>query len=392
MRRLAPALLLAILVAVSAPTAGAEGVPGARLVPAWPGVKFTWPDGVVDAGDGSLYVLEQKGRVIRMPKPGTPGTPKGSVFLDLTSKIHSGGQGGLLGLAFHPQYARNGRIFVDYLTPTGDANVPFRIVVSEIQVKAGVPDPATERVLIQVPKTTPQHNGGTVLFGPDGKLYVSTGDNKIQKEAVQTSQNPASLLGKILRIDVDTRSPGLPYGIPADNPWAGAGAGVRGEIWAYGLRNPWRFSFAPDGSMWTCQPGTKGECREAVTKVVRGGNHGWPYFEGTRPMEPMPPGTNPASFVKPLFEYVRTGGEGRTAAVGGHVYRGSRVPSLKGAYIFGDYGRGAAMALDVSTGRGANLRVIGRVPDLASLGEDKEGELYFCAMEEGVVYTLVAAP
>ena len=109
-------------------------------------------------------------------------------------------------------------------------------------------------------------------------------------------------------------------------------------------------------------------------------------------MEPLPPGTNPASFVKPYFEYVRTGGQGTTAAVAGHVYRGTRVPALKGQFVFGDYGRGAAMALDVSGPTGKNLRVIGRVPDLAAIGEDKEGELYFCAMEEGVVYTMVAAP
>jgi glucose/arabinose dehydrogenase len=222
-------------------------------------------------------------------------------------------------------------------------------------------------------------------------LYVSTGDNQVPEEAVTlTSQNPNSLLGKILRIDVNRTDPGLAYAIPADNPWAGAQQGVRREIWAYGFRNPWRFSFDAEGRLWTAEPGTTGvDCREWVTLVQRGENHGWPFFEGTKPHLPVPANLRGAKFVQPVFEYARAADENTTAGVGGFVYRGDRVKPLQGQYVFGDNGRGEVYVISVAGGRGSGHRRIGAVKGLSSIGQDGQGELYFASLEEGRVYTMV---
>jgi glucose/arabinose dehydrogenase len=388
------ALPLVALVAALAllPLAGVQAAPAVGFVPAWPGVKFTNPLGVVSAkdGTGALYVLEQAGTIQRVVgQLGAPVQP--TVFLDITAKVFPRLQGGILGLAFHPAYAQNGRLFVCYVAETGNPQLPFKIVLSEFKGAGTACDPRTERVLLEIPKTLALHNGGCVAFGPDGKLYMSTGDNAKQKEALQTSQNPASLLGKILRLDVDRASPGLAYGIPADNPWAAAGGGVRPEIWAYGMRNPWRFSFDAKGVLWTGEPGTKGaECREWVMAVQRGQNHGWPFFQGTQPAEPVPPNLAGTPFVKPAFEYRRPDPEGQTAIIGGVVYRGSRVPALRGLYVFSDYGLGQIMSLDLSTGRGRDLQVLGKLARIASIDEDDRGELYLSGHEDGIIYTPVA--
>jgi len=387
-RRLALALLLTLV-----PLSGALAAPEVGFQPAWPGVKFTNPVGVVSARDGTgdLYVLEQVGTIQRMARwAGTGPVPQPAVFLDLRAKVFSELQGGVLGLAFHPAYAQNRRLYVCYVAQTGDAQLPFKIVLSEFRAPGAACDPASERVLLQIPKSLALHNAGCLAFGPDGKLYMSTGDNAKQKEALQTSQNPASLLGKIIRIDVDATTAGLPYGIPPDNPWAAAGGGVRPEIWAYGFRNPWRFSFDTKGTLWAGEPGTKGDCREWVVAVQRGQNHGWPFFEGTKPVEPIPPNLQGAQFVKPAFEYRRPDPEMQTAMIGGFVYRGSRVPALKGRYVFADYGLGQVMSVDLSTGQGRDAQVLGALPRVSSFGEDDAGELYLCGHEDGIVYTLVA--
>ncbi len=384
-------LVALICLALAVPAPDAQSAPeGIRVVEAWPGLTFEHPIGVTHAPDGTstVYVTEQAGRILAVT-PGSPATKR--LFLDLTAKVCGKGQGGLLGLAFHPKYAENGRFYVTYLQETGLEGAEFKVVLSEFTARSGVPDPASERPLLEIPKSTVHHNGGGLLFAGDGTLYMSTGDNKIQKEAVQTSQNPASLLGKILRIDVDSRSPGLPYGIPADNPWAAAGPSVRGEIWAYGLRNPWRFSFGPDGTLWTCEPGTKGaECRESVLHVQRGGNHGWPFFEGTKPLEPIPEGLRGATFVKPIYEYKRPDPDGISAAHGGFVYRGARAPSLKGLYLFADYGLNAVWALE-RTGGGYVLHPVGAVTTVSALGEDASGEAYACSRDDGKVYTFTSS-
>lgn len=391
-----PLALAALTSLLALPPARAEpeapAFPGVRVIDAFPGVTFEGPLGVVQGpGAEDLFVLEQVGRVERIAKwRGAGPVAPPTVFLDITAKVMPRMQGGLLGLAFHPQCAQNGRCFVVSLRDA--AGGTFELVLSEMRVAGGVADATSERVILAIPKSTALHNGGWVLFGPDGKLYLSTGDNAKQQEALQTSQNPQSLLGKILRLDVDRADAGLPYAIPADNPWAAVAQGVRREIWAYGMRNPWRFSFDEQGNLWTSEPGTKGPgTHEWVTRVQRGQNHGWPYFEGTRPLEPIPPQLEAQArgFVRPVFEYERGPEPDQTAAWGGYVYRGSRIAALRGRYVWGDYPRGAVYTIDVSTGQGRDWRTLAKIPNVAAMGEDAQGELYFVSYDQGRIYTLV---
>ena len=394
-RPFALTFLLVLAAVLGSATLPAGAAPeGVRVVEAWPGLAFESPIGVVDARDGTatLYVLEQPGRIVAVengsnPTPGAQ--PKKRLFLDLTKRVFPRLQGGVLGLAFHPRYRENGRLFVSWCAETGHPQVKFKVVLAEFRARTGQVDPATERLILEIPKTTALHNGGGLVFGPDGKLYVGTGDNAIEQQAVQTAQSPGSLLGKILRHEVDAIPAGHPYGIPTDNPWATAGPGVRPEIWAYGFRNAWRFSFDATGTLWVCQPGTKGaDCRETVFHVERGGNHGWPYFEGSRPAHALPENLSGTRFVKPLHEYIRPDPEeGTSASIGGHVYRGTRVPSLKHHFVFGDYGMNAVWALE-RIASDYRLHRLGTVKTVSSLGEDAKGELYICSHEEGKVYTL----
>jgi glucose/arabinose dehydrogenase len=228
-------------------------------------------------------------------------------------------------------------------------------------------------------------------------LYLGIGDgNESKDDQDEHAQNPRKYLGKILRIDPSARGPqGQGYGIPKGNPWPSA-PGVLPEIWAFGFRNPWRFCWDERGRMWLTEPGTTGpESREWVTQVVYAGNHGWPYMEGERVLK-QPPANKRGTFVPRVFEYVRGEG-GTTAGVGGYVYRGDRVKSLRGRYVFGDYMRGEAYCIQlVDQGDrvvGQDFRKIGDVPDLASFGEDEQGEIYLCSNGDlGVVFTIAPKP
>ncbi|MFV1957967.1 MAG: sorbosone dehydrogenase family protein, partial [Planctomycetota bacterium] len=338
----------------------------------------------------TFYVLEQGGQINRIAKwRGTGPVPKPTGVLDLTSKVFPRLQGGIMGMAFHPRFAQNHRAFVNYLA--GSPQTGFRRVLAEFTEAGGRLDPRTERVLLEIPKSLAIHNAGWIAFGPDGMLYLSTGDNGKQKEAVGLCQNPNSLLGKILRIDVDRTSPGLKYAIPADNPWANVKQGVRREIWAYGMRNPWRFSFDAAGNLWTTEPGTKGPgCHEWVVKVQKGMNHGWPFFEGTRPIEPIPDNLKNQRFVPPVFEYMRGPEPDVTAGIGGVIYRESRMPALEGQYVFLDYSRGSVYSIDVSSGKGKDFRTVAKIPSPCALGEDAQGEIYVVSYTDGRIFGLTA--
>jgi glucose/arabinose dehydrogenase len=381
-RRLA--LVVSMLFVAALGASAADPVPGVRIVDAWQGVTFEKPlwVGAADDGSDNLYVAEQKGRIVRIPKwrGGEVGRP--TPFLDLTAKVATQGQGGIAGVAFHPKFRENGRLFVTYLAK--HAAPPFKIVLAEYKSVNGVCEPGSEKILFEIPKTYPQHNGGGMEFGADGKLWIGTGDNREPKEAIATSQNPQSLLGKLLRIDVDA---GAPYGIPAGNPWPNA-QGVRPEIWATGFRNAWRFCFDPQGAPWIASPGRKD--REWVTRVTAGGNGGWPFRDGSQanPDVPVPPAFAKVQFLPPAFEYLRSGEDDTTAMVGGYFYRGDRIKALKGQYVFGDYARGKIYAISVANGVGSNMREVGDVNTVSSLGQDVQGELYFCSIDDGRVFTL----
>jgi predicted outer membrane repeat protein len=372
---------------------------GVKLIEAWPLCPFNEPIAVGQPADGTdtLYVLEQPGLLKRIAKyRGTGPVPTPSVALDLasTGKIHTQAQGGALGLAFHPKFKENGRFYLSYLSKNAGP-LPFKLVVSEFRMNAGASSPTTERVVLEVPKTLPMHQAGGLGFDREGKLYIGVGDNASPDDRDDNAQNPTRMLGKILRIDVDTTSPGKAYGIPTDNPWA-KHAQVLPEIWAYGFRNPWRFSW--DGeTMWLAEPGSKGAaCREWVTQVVRGGNHGWPFQEGNLANPKRTDRPRDTQFVPRAFDYGREDPTAGSCAIGGRVYRGDRVKFLQGRYVFCDYEAGDVYALTLAeaNGRwsGSDWRTIGSVVHCVSIDADAQGELYFCSNEKadsgGAVYTL----
>lgn len=396
LRPFLPALLLPLMVltfGTATAEAGPAQIPGVQMVEAWPDVEFKEPVDVAAPKDGSnlVFVGEQKGTIQVLPKyRGVGPVPKKTLFLDIRSKCWARSQGGLLSIAFHPKYKTNGLFYVSYTAKNAAGSKdPFALVVSEFRGRGMKADAGSERELIRIGKGNVQHQAGGLRFGPDGMLFIGVGDGKEPDK----SQSPRSYFGKMLRIDPTARTGGLPYGIPQGNPWPNVNS-VKPEIWAFGLRNPWRFGWDMQGRLIAVEPGTSGpESREWVIQVKYGANHGWPFMEGTRQVKA--PG-KPKQFVPPTFEYVRGTSEGATAGVGGVVYRGDRIKSLRGKYLFGDYMRGEVYCIDLTTrgsGQSANVvgrnfRMVGECPELASIGEDAQGELYFCANDLGLVFTL----
>lgn len=339
------------------------------------------PTFVTHAGDGSgrLFVLEKPGR-IRVIKGGAL-LPE--PFLDISAIVgSSGNEQGLLGLAFHPEYERNGRFFVAYTAKDADNTV------AEYRVSAASADraePGSARELLAVADQYPNHNGGMLAFGPDGYLYISMGDGGSGGDPNGNGQNLGALLGKLLRIDVNS---GDPYGIPAANPFAKQ-PGARPEIWAYGLRNPWRFSIDREtGDLWIADVGqNKYEEVDFQPAQSKGGeNYGWNVMEGDHCFRPAS-GCDESGKVKPVFEYDH--GEG-CSVTGGYVYRGKAIAGLAGRYLFTDYCSGN---LWVTSRDGATFETAehGELPEsVSAFGEDEAGELYITVDREGAVYRLVA--
>jgi glucose/arabinose dehydrogenase len=319
---------------------------------------------VVRPGERTLYVAEQTGRVRAIRDGRLDPDP----VLDVSSQIVAGGEQGLLGLAFSP----DGRfLYVDFTDRNGDTHV------TEFAMRGGRADPASERLVLQVDQPFANHNGGQLAFGPDRRLYVALGDGN--------GQSLGTLLGKILRIDPRPGS-GLAYRIPAGNPFAGR-AGARPEIWDYGLRNPWRFSFDPaTGDLWIGDVG-QDSWEEVDHEPARSGgrNYGWSLREGTHPFR----GARPAGAVDPVIEYGHD--HGACTVIGGPVYRGRGVPGLRGAYLYGDYCAGWVRAVRLEHGRVAEQRDLGlNVPQLSSFGVGPDGELYALSLN-GPVFRLARA-
>lgn len=362
--------------------------PGVQLKQAWPGTLFQRPICVTNDGT-SVFVCQQGGLILRLDKySGSGPVPKPTVYLDLTKRVVATGQGGVLGMAFHPQFKSNGRFFVSYLAKgTDTANAKFEFRVCEYKGNATIGNPTSEQKIVSVFKKRHAHQAGGIGFGPDGMLYVAIGDGMNKKPDDQwVSQNATSKLGKILRYDVST--PGKPKA-PADNPWAKEG-GPYVWIWSYGYRNPWRFDWDAQGRMWTAEPGTKGPTScEWIVQVKKGGNARWPKYEGDRA---RPEITNKLASpeLPPAFVYGGADTGGDNAVVGGKFYRGKRLPALAGRYIFCDYMQKEVYALDLSSGRGRRWTVIGKCKGPADVGRDADGELYVCAIDEGIVYALHA--
>jgi hypothetical protein len=326
----------------------------------------------VRGGDPALYVAEKVGRVVALRDGKT------EVVLDLTGEVSLGSEQGLLGLAFSP----DGRfLYVDYTDLEGDTHV------TEFRFDERGADLGSRRDVLFVDQPFSNHNGGQVTFGPDEYLYVALGDGGSGGDPMGNSQSLGTLLGKLLRIS-PRPSGGARYGVPPDNPFVGRD-GARPEIWAYGLRNPWRFSFdRATGDLWIGDVGQNAweEIDVAPAGTGAGTNFGWDALEGSHTYEG---GVAPGKTVLPVFEYAN--GEGACSVTGGYVYRGRAIRQLVGAYVFADYCGGAIEAFVLRGGEAKEHRELGPVVEnLASFGEDARGELYALSLSGGV-YRLVPA-
>ena len=340
------------------------------------------PTSVMGAGDGS-------GRLFVTQRPGQIRVIRGDVlttraFLDISSLIKTEGpEQGLLGLVFHPDFAHNGLFYVSYT----DADNALVIARYHVSSDPEVADSASGLTLLRIPKPTEYHNGGQLAFGPDGYLYIGVGDGGKQGDPDGNAQSPRVLLGKILRIDVNS---GSPYAIPPDNPFVNR-APYRPEIWALGLRNPWRFSFdAKTGDLYIGDVGhLRYEEIDFQPPSSRGGeNYGWNEMEGLHCYQP---GCDPTLYVLPIAEYEHDGG--CNAIIGGEVYRGTAEPSLYGGYFFADACVGHIWSLTrTPEGAWTMTLLIERSPVISSFGTDDEGEVYVVALDIGVLYRLAAEP
>jgi glucose/arabinose dehydrogenase len=335
------------------------------------------PVALTHAGDTRLFITEQTGTIRIYDALGLRATP----FLDIRSLVLSGGERGLLSVAFHPQYRDNGFFFVYYTNRSGDNSIARYKVSSDVDRA----DPASATILLTIPHPNfANHNGGQLQFGPDGFLYIGTGDGGSGGDPNNNAQNLNQLLGKLLRIDVDH---GTPYAIPPSNPFVSR-AGARGEIWAYGLRNPWRFTFDRENhDLWIGDVGQNvyEEIDLQPSTSIGGENYGWRRMEGFHCFNPSANCTDP-SFTLPVLEYSHA--SGACSVTGGYRYRGTQIPSLKGAYLYGDYCSGTIWAARQS-GAAWNPNVLFSTTfDISSFGEDISGELYVMDVAKGIVYKI----
>ncbi|MGB3329452.1 MAG: PQQ-dependent sugar dehydrogenase [Thermomicrobiales bacterium] len=347
---------------------------------------FEKPLFLTHAGDGSgrSFVVEQPGR-IRIVTDGTVGeTP----FLDITDRVGSAGnEQGLLGLAFAPDYATSGACYVDY-TDTNGNTVVSRFTVTE---DPAVADPGSEQILLQQEQPFPNHNGGDVAFGPDGNLYISLGDGGSQGDPHGNGQNLGTWLGKILRIDPSQPDGETPYRIPAGNPFVGTAA-AKPEVFLYGLRNPWRFSFDREtGDLWIGDVGQnlyeEIDVLPAAEAATGGQNFGWNIKEGDSCYNADT--CDDTGLTPPVFVYSHQ--EGGCSVTGGYVYRGTAVPSLEGTYLCGDYCSGLVWGI----GAGADGAWVASAPvesglSISSFGQDEAGELYITDIATGTLLRITA--
>jgi len=381
---------LAVLVGPAAALRAQEATPfdpagfGIGLEPVAGG--FERPVFVADPRDGSgrLFVVEQPG-VIRIVRSGEV---QPEPFLDIVDLVESeGSEQGLLSLAFAPDYAESGEFYVGYTAREGEGAGDNTI--ARYRVSADDPDradPASGEILLAVPDPYSNHNGGLVMFGPDGYLYAGLGDGGAAGDPEGNGQNPGTLLGSILRLDVENAGDETPYAIPEDNPFAD-GAEGRPEIWAYGLRNPWRFSFDREtGDLWIADVGQNRieEVNFQPADSPGGENYGWAITEGTTCFRDDECGTE--GLTLPVAEYRHE--EGGCSVTGGYVYRGEAVPALRGVYLYADYCTGLLWGLGRdAAGEWVETEPIETGLQISSFSEDASGELYLTAFD-GTVYRI----
>lgn len=381
-------MLMALLLACGQLPQAPPGTPFADIPPGSIQVERVFPDLVFPettnlvqpGGSNLIFITDQRG-VIHTFDPGQPQAVS-QVFLDISDRVsRQGAEEGLLGLAFDPDYQENGYFYVYY-----SAALPRRSVLSRFnpdRENPGIADPQSEVIILEVAQPFGNHNGGQLLFGPDGYLYVGLGDGGSAGDPFGNGQNLGTLLGSILRIDVTGLSSEGDYGIPSDNPFVNT-PGARGEIWAYGLRNPWRFSFDREtGQLWAGDVGQNDW--EEIDIITRGANYGWNIMEGTHCYPPGTANCDRSDLTLPVIEYSSSEG---CSIIGGYVYRGDKTPLLRGYYIYGDYCSGNIWALgyqDNAVVRNVLLAESGL--NITSFGEDRAGNLYILTSSGGI-YTL----
>jgi len=318
-------------------------------------------------GTNRFFVVEQAGtiRIIQA------GAVLPAAFLDIRSRVLFGGEQGLLGLAFHPNYRQNRLFYVNYVRNSSGQTQTIIAEYSASSLDPNQVDPSSEHVLLTVNQPFSNHKGGQLVFGADGFLYIGLGDGGSGGDPLGNGQSLQTLLGKMLRIDVNATSGAQQYGIPPDNPFA-AGGGLP-EIWAYGLRNPWRFSFDRGNTNRLFCADVGQDRFEEIDLIVRGGNFGWNVMEGAHCFNPSS-GCNMAGLILPIAEYDHSEGD---AVIGGYVYRGTAIPQLVGAYLMGDFGSGRIWILQ-ETSPGTFTRSLGLMTgrNISSFGQDLAGEVY----------------
>lgn len=379
---------MALLLPAIGQTAQSQDV---RFENAFPNLTFNAPIDfqITDAIPDTLFIVERAGAIQRIHNH--PETSDMMEVLDIRSRISTQGEGGLLGVAFHPDFSENGYLYTHYT-----ASGPFRSVFARFEIDSENPqmfDPDSELVLLEVNQPATNHNAGQIRFGPDGYLYIALGDGGGGGDPFGHGQDRSTLHGNILRIDVDNTDNdtdnGLNYAIPADNPFLGNDEGWREEIYAWGFRNPFRFSFDSEtGKLWVADVGQRD--REEVNIVEAGKNYGWPIMEGSIC---FPPSTecDTTGLELPVHEYGFSGGQSIT---GGFVYRGTAAPDQQGRYFYGDYVTGDLWSFDFDGDEAFDNRSIGSISrlELVCFGEDHDLELYMCLMRQGNIYRIVMDP
>lgn len=357
-----------------------------KTIKAFPQLTFTRPVDLQQPDDGSnrLFVVEQEGIISVFENDSS--TSDRTTFLDISSQVDDGhNEEGLLGLAFHPEFKSNGYFYVNYT-----ASNPARTVISRFEVSEDNPNQAeveSEQQIITYEQPYGNHNGGQVSFGPDGYLYIAAGDGGSGGDPRDNGQDRTTLLGNILRIDVDSQKNGNNYAIPSDNPFYENEEGFREEIYAWGLRNPWRFSFdAETGQLWAGDVGQN--AYEEIDIIESGKNYGWNIMEASHCFEPEA-GCDQSGLEMPVWEYGRDQG---ISVTGGFVYRGPTLKSLKGKYIYADYGSGRIWAIDNSNPtEPINKELLQAEFTISSFGVDLDNELYILAFDDHI-YRLQERP
>lgn len=340
---------------------------------------FTQPTSIVSANDDRLFIVEQVGRIKIID---INGKVNSQPFLDINSKVFHQDERGLLGLAFHPDYPTKPYFYVNYINKSQETIIARYTVSSD----KNTADPNSEKVLMTIQQPYTNHNGGDLSFGPDGYLYIALGDGGSAGDPGNRAQNKNSLFGKILRINIDS---GNPYSIPQDNPFNNK-PNSRAEIWAYGLRNPWRMSFDKStGDLYIADVG-QGDIEEIDFQKANssgGINYGWRCYEGSKAYN-TEGCQNSSNYEQPIIEYSHT--EGRCAITGGYVYRGSKYPNFTGKYFFGDFCGGQIYYTSNNNGTWQQTLALDTNYSISAFGQDNKGELYLADYGNGNVYRIIA--